>query len=159
MAARAERALGIWVALVSTGCGYAFSAGVGRLPAGAGQVAVRPLANRTSDADAGALLGAALRAELARRGADGSAGAPAALDGEVEELTAVPVGASVWRLTLVVKARLTVAGVALADQRVRRSEDYLAGVDPLETEGRRRIALQRAAAAAARELIDRMEEP
>jgi hypothetical protein len=65
----------------------------------------------------------------------------------------------VWRLTLVVKARLTVAGVALAEQRVRRSEDYLAGVDPLETEGRRRIALQRAAAAAARELIDRMEEP
>jgi hypothetical protein len=122
---------------------------------------VRPLENRTADAEAGALVAAALRRELARRGADAGPGAAAALDGEVEEIAAVPAtaGAAVWRLTLAARVRLTAAGRTLAERRVRRTEDYPAGVDPLESEGRRRIALQRAADAAARELVEALEAP
>lgn len=146
------------LALAVASCGYAFTSGVSRLPAGAGSVSVPPLANRTADPEAGALVASALRRELARRGADGGAGALAALEGEVEEVSAAPsVGAATWRLTLVVRARLAAGGRTLAEARVRRGEDYLGGVDALESEGRRRVALSRAAEAAARELVERLE--
>jgi hypothetical protein len=46
---------------------------------------------------------------------------------------------------------------AVAEARAGREEDYLAGQDPLETEGRRRVALRRAAAGAARDLVERLE--
>ncbi len=149
------------LAAALAGCGYGFSAGAGRLPPGAGKVFVRPLENRTADADAGALVAAALRRELARRGADAGPGAPAELVGEVRSAQATPAtpGAAVWRLTLAVSGRLLVGGRAAAEAEVSRSEDYLAGVDPLESEGRRRIALRRAADAVARELVERLESP
>jgi len=147
--------------LLLSACGYGFGAGVSRLPPGAEMVQVRPLDNRSSDAEAGALLAAALRRELARRGADGSTGAPAELSGEVEEVSAVPIaaGASAWRLTLAVHVRLVAAGRTLGEARVRRGQDYLGGVDALESEGRRRIALARVAEAAARELLERLSRP
>jgi len=143
--------------LLLAACGYAFTSGVGRLPAGAERVAVPPLANRTADAEAGGLVAAALRAELARRSADGGASAPAALEGEVEEISSAPAAAGVWRLTLVVRVRLLAGGQALGEHRSRRAEDYPSGVDPLESEGRRRIALRRACEAAAREIVERLE--
>ncbi len=147
--------------LLCSACGYGFGAGVSRLPPGAEAVRVRPLDNRSPDAEAGALLAAALRRELARRGAEGGAGAPAELTGEVEESAAVPIaaGASAWRLTLVAHVRLVSAGRVLGEARVRRSEDYAAGVDALESEGRRRIALARAVEVAARELLERLARP
>jgi len=147
--------------LLLPACGYGFGAGVSRLPPGAEAVQVRPLDNRSPDAEAGALLAAALRQELARRGAGGGAGAPAILEGEVEDTSTVPIaaGASAWRLTLAARVRLISAGRTLAEARVRRSEDYVAGVDALESEGRRRIALARAADAAARELLERLARP
>ena len=147
------------LAVCLSGCGYALGSGVSRLPAGAEAVQVRPLDNRSADADAGALVAAALRRELARRGAEGGPGAPASLTGEVEEVTAVPAAAGTWRLTLVVRASLVSAGRPLGEARARQSEDYLAGVDALESEGRRRIALGRAAEAAARELCERLARP
>ena len=148
-------------ALALAGCGYAFTSGTSRLPAGAEQVHVRPLQNRSADAEAGALVASALRRELARRGADAGSGAPASIDGEVEEVQAAPAaaGAGVWRLTLAVKIRLLAGGRTLAEREARRSEDYLAGVDPLESEGRRRVALRRAAEGAARELVEALEAP
>jgi hypothetical protein len=90
--------------LALASCGYAFTVGRSRLPAGAGRVAVRPLENRTAEAEAGAWVAAALRAELARRDADGGEGAPARIEGEVEEVSAGPAaaGAGVWRLALAV---------------------------------------------------------
>ncbi|MBI5070543.1 MAG: hypothetical protein HZB56_20130 [Deltaproteobacteria bacterium] len=148
--------------LVGAGaCGYGFGAGVSRLPPGAEAVRVRPLDNRSPDAEAGALLAAALRRELARRGAEGVAGATAELEGEVEESGTAPIaaGASAWRLTLVARVRLRTAEKTLGEARVRRSEDYVAGVDALESEGRRRIALSRAADGAARELLERLARP
>jgi hypothetical protein len=147
--------------LAAAGCGYAFTSGAGRLPAGAERIHVGPLENRTADAEAGALVAAGLRRELARRGADAGPGAAAELEGEVEEIAAVPVaaGAAVWRLTMSAKVRLLAGGKALAERRARRSEDYVAGVDPLETDGRRRVALRRAADAVARELVEGLEAP
>ena len=149
------------LALAAGGCGYAFTSGASRLPAGAERVHVRPLENRSADAEAGALVASALRRELSRRGADAGPEAPAALEGEVEEIAAAPAtaGAGVWRLTLSVKVRLLAGGRTVAERRARRSEDYLAGVDPLESEGRRRIALRRAADGAARELVEALEAP
>ncbi len=143
------------------GCGYAFAAGAGRMPAGAEKVLVRPLANRTPDAEAGALVAAALRDELARRDASGGESAPARIEGTVLESTAAltsPDG-STWLLTLEVEARLLAGDRVLGEVRVRRQEDYLGEVDALATEGRRRLALRRAAEAAAQEILERLERP
>jgi len=149
-----------WLGLVlTTACGYSLHAGESRLPAPATQVLVRPFENRTSDAEAGALVAAAVRRELARRGADGGADAPARLEGVVEDVTSVaasPNGSS-NRLVLTVSARLRAGDAVLGEGRVARAEDWLAGLDPLESEGRRRVALRRAADAAARELLERLE--
>ncbi|HEU4385855.1 MAG TPA: LPS assembly lipoprotein LptE, partial [Anaeromyxobacteraceae bacterium] len=152
-------ALALIVALA--GCGYGFAAGAGRMPAGAESVLVRPLANRTADAEAGMLVAAALRAELARRGAAGGDGAPARLEGTVLESSAAlssPDG-STWLLTLEVEARLLAGDRLLGEVRVRRWESYMGEVDALATEGRRRVALRRASEEAARELLERLEQP
>ncbi|HET9595185.1 MAG TPA: LptE family protein [Anaeromyxobacteraceae bacterium] len=146
-------------ALLLASCGYALRAGEPRLPAPATQVFVRPFENRTSDAEAGALVASAVRRELARRGADGGADAPARLEGVIEDVTffaASPNGSS-YRLVLTVSAQLRAGAAVLGEGRVARAEDWLAGLDPLESEGRRRVALRRAADAAARELLERFE--
>jgi hypothetical protein len=56
-----------------------------------------------------------------------------------------------------VYGRLVEGDRALKETRVVREEEYLAGQDPLETEGRRRLALRRAAASVARDLVDAFE--
>jgi hypothetical protein len=148
------------LALTLSACGYA-AGGQGRLPENARQVFVRPLENHTTDADAGALVAAALRRELARRGADAGPAAPTQLEGAVEGVSFGASGPSgaIYRLTLTVTARLVVAGHVASEQRTQRSEDWLAGQDPLESEGRRRLALRHAAEAAAREIVERLEVP
>ncbi len=147
------------LAAAEVACGYGFSAGAGRMPAGAERVFVRPLENRTADAEAGALVAVALRQELARRDAVGGAGAPARIEGAVVGSSFAPSSANTYRLSLDVEARLVVGDTVLAEQRAHRVEDYLAAVDALESEGRRRIALRRAAAAIARDLLERFEVP
>jgi hypothetical protein len=142
-------------------CGYRLAARGAPLAGGASEVFVPPLENRSSDSEAGALVAAALREELARRGAQGGAGAAARIEGAVEDVrygSSSPNGAT-WKLALVVSARLVAPGGAVPQARIARSEEYLVGQDPLETEGRRRLALRRAAAAAARELVERFEAP
>lgn len=148
-------------AFLAWGCGYALSAGAGRLPAGAERIHVPPFENRTSDAEAGALLAAAMRQELARRGALGDAGAPARIEGAALAVAFFPssFGSATGRLALDVSARLVAGGRTIGEQRVHREEDYLGAVDALENEGRRRVALRRAAEAAAREIVERFEAP
>jgi hypothetical protein len=120
---------------------------------------VRPFENRTGDSEAGAFVAAAVREELARRG--GERGGEGRLDGIVEDARAAPSSpnGATWRLGLIVSAKLVDGTRTLAEARVAREEEFLAGQDPLETEGRRRLALRRAAQAAARELVERFEAP
>ena len=149
----------VLAAMGLAGCGYAFSAGGGRLPAGAERIFVRPLENRTTDAEAGALMAAALRQELARRSADGDPGSPARLEGAVLTSTFTPSTGTTYLLTLQVEVRLVSGERQLAETRRSRQEVYIAGTDPLESEGRRRTALRRAALALARELVESLEVP
>ena len=153
--------VGLVLACALAGCGYSAHGSAGRLPRGAEQIFVRPLEDRTTDADAGALVAAALRRELARRGADAGPDAPARIEGAVERVTFGAPGpnGALYRLTLIVSTQLVVGGKRVAEQRTQRDEDWLAGQDPLESEGRRRLALRHAADEAAREIVERYELP
>src|SRR5512146_1010065 len=139
--------------VAASGCGYRLAAGAARMPQGAEHIFVPPLENRTTDADAGAVIASSLRQELARRHADGGTGSRARIEGQVEDTSfyaSSPHGAT-YRPALAVAVRLVVDGKVVAEHRARRDEDWLAGLDPLESEGRRRLAMRRAADVLARE--------
>ena len=145
----------------AAGCGYSATAGASRMPPGAERVYVPSFANRTADAEAGALVASALREELARRGTGGGEGAGARIEGTVNRASVAPVTtqSGTWRLVFEVQARLVVDGKDGATVNVRREVDYLGEVDAIATEGRRRLALRRAASEAARDLAERFETP
>lgn len=146
------------LALASTGCGYSLAAGTANMPRGAEHVFVRPLQARTTDSEAGALVAAAVREELARRGVEGGPESPARIEGTVDNtsfVSSATVGA--YRFTLVVTVRLVVNGNVVTERRPVAEEDYLPGQDPLESEGRRRLALRRAAQAIARDIVEGFE--
>ncbi len=142
--------------LALSGCGYALSAGL-RLQGGAAQAEVRPFENRSSDPAAGIEVTAALRQELARRGAEGPG---AVIEGEVrtEGAAATLPGGATARVVVVAQARLTAGGRVLAERTVRREADHLAGADALEGEARRAQALHRLAGEVARALVDAFQE-
>ena len=159
---RGLRRLVALVALAAgAGCGYTTGSGAARLPSGATQVFVPPLENRTADAEAGALVAAALREELSRRGAAGGEGASSRIEGVVTRSSSSPLTtqSGTWRLVFEVQARLIVSGQEAAQVKVREEVDYLGEVDAIATEGRRRLAIRRAAEAAAREIVERLETP
>ena len=151
------------VLVAGSGCGYAVGAGAGaaRLPEGAGPVFVAPLVNRTTDAEAGALVAAALRTEFSRRGMAGGEGASTRLEGVVTRSSSSPLTtqSGTWRLVFEVQARLVVNGQEAASVKVHEEVDYLGEVDAIATEGRRRLAVRRAAEQAAREIAERLESP
>ena len=153
------RALAILASLAS--CGYSLSTGAERMQPAAHRVFVRPFEARTPDAEAGALVASALRRELARRGADAGPESPARIEGAVEDtsFSSLAVNPPTYRLALTVTARMILDGKLLAEQRFGRSEEYLSGLDPLESEGRRRLALRRASNAIARDILERFEQP
>ena len=64
-----------------------------------------------------------------------------------------------WRLVFEVQARLVVDGKDAASASVRREVDYLGEVDAMATEGRRRLAIRKAAAESARDIVERFEAP
>jgi hypothetical protein len=148
--------LGAVLALALAACGYSLSAGV-RLRGGAATATVRPFENRSSDPAVGAEVAAALRQELARRGAEGPG---AVIDGEVktEGAAATLPGGATARVAVEARARLTVDGRVVAERTVRREADHLAGADPLEGEARRTQALHRLAGEVARALVDAFRE-
>ncbi len=150
--------LAVVAALAAGACGYRFTT---RYVAqgGAEHVHVRTFENLSTEPSLGAEVTAALRDELARRGAAAGEGAPAFIDGHVRATAPGPSSPGTWRIAVEVHGRLVVAGAAVAERTVRRETDYLAGVgnDALETEGRRALALRRVTADAARELIAAFE--
>jgi hypothetical protein len=151
-----QRAL-LYAALALAGCGYGFSqryVAVG----GVERIHVRAFENRSTEPELGAVVAAALREELARRGAASEAGA-ALLDGEVRATDPVLTSSAgaTWRLGIELRARLSAGQGPPVERTVRREADFLAGADPLETEGRRALALRRVAGDAARELLRALE--
>jgi hypothetical protein len=138
------------------GCGYGFSQRY-HAKGGADRVHVRAIENLSVDPDLGIAVTAALRDELARRGAAGGEEAPARIEGEVRSLEEMSTAGLTWHTGLVLKARLVVRGEAVAEQTIRREADHLSGADALETEGRRALALRRLAADAARDLLRAFE--
>ncbi len=157
----AAPALAVALALAATviaACGYGFSQRY--VAAGSvDRIHVRPFENRSTEPDLGALVTAALRSELARRGSDAGQGAAAVLDGEVRatEPALTSTAGTSWRIALELRARLTAGEGRSVERVVRRETDFLAGADPLETEGRRALALRRVADEAARELLRALE--
>ena len=163
---RLAAALATGAALALSACGYAFETRYAA-QGGAERIHVRPFENLSTEASLGAEVTAALRDELARRGASAGPGAPAEIVGQVRAGApgpSSPDGAT-WRIGVEVKARLVVKGTTVSERTVRREADYLAGVaggrppasDALETEGRRALALRRVADDAARELLRAFE--
>ena len=137
---------------ISVACGYAPV----RRPGQAIKVAA--VRNDTAQAEAGGILAAAMRSELAGRGrlgSDASAGPELSL--ELIPLQSIPSasggdGAAAFRLDA--QLRLVIGDY---EDRLLESEDYLAGVDVLGTEANRRAALRRLATAAAKEAVERYE--
>jgi hypothetical protein len=152
-------AVAIAATLALASCGYRTAVRGAPLAGGVERVAVPPFDARTADAEVGGFVTAAVREDLARRGIAEGEGAASRIDGVVEETVYVPSSpnGATWRLALVVSAKLVTDGKPAAEARVRRETEYLAGQDPVETEGRRRIALRRASEAAARELLEQLE--
>jgi hypothetical protein len=159
---RASSAAGALCAALALGaCGYGFSQ---RYVArdGAARVLVRTFENASTEPELGAAMTSALRAALARRGADAGEGAPTVLEGQIRAAEAVPTssrGASTatWRIAVEVRARLVGRDGGSAEHVTRREIDYLSGADPLETEGRRAVALRRLLDASAEEILRAFE--
>jgi hypothetical protein len=145
-------------ALVLCACGYRF-ANRAELQGGAEAAFVTPFENLSPEPELGAVLAAALRDELARRGAAGGPEARAVIDGEVRASAPVPstLGPRTYRVAIEARGRLRVEGKLVSEKTVRREADFLAGADPNETEARRAIALRRLAVDVARELVRAFE--
>ena len=147
------RVRGAVLAVALAGCGYGFTA-TGRLAGGVTSAAVRPFEIRSTEPELGAILAGALRDELATRGALARGASRTVVEGEVSvgaPALAAP-GAVRWRIALDVRARLLDGERVVAERSLRREADYPAGLDALETEGRRALALRALAAECARAL-------
>ena len=145
-------------ALALASCGYRVVTPY-RARGGADRIHVRAFENDSADPELGAAVTAALRDELARRGAWAAADAPAVLEGSVRSTEGAPstYGSASYGLSVEVQARLSVQGKLVQELTVQRHADHLGGEDPLETEGRRAVALRKLARDAARELLRALE--
>src|SRR5439155_6271945 len=109
-------------------------------------VRVAAVKNDTAQAEAGGIFAFALRNELAGRGRlDPEGAASPEMRLELVSLVAIPTasageGAASFRIDAVLKL-----SIGPWDDLVRASEDYLAGMDVIGTEGNRRAALRRLA--------------
>jgi hypothetical protein len=150
-------------------CGYGFSQ---RYVAkgGADHVHVRAFENLSTEPDLGVAVTSALRAELSRRGSAAGEGAVVAIEGDVRATEPAPTAQrtvttpaatttviATWRIAVEVRARLVEGGTKVAEHVSRRDGVFLAGADPLETEGRRALALRQLADEAARDVLRAFE--
>jgi hypothetical protein len=142
-----------------TACGYRAVTAY-RAKGGVERIHVRAFENDSAEPELGAALTAALRDELARRGAAAEDGAPAQLDGSVRVTSATP---SSWftagaAVAVEIHARLTVDGKVVHQLVLRPTEPHSVGADALESEGRKAAALRRLARDAAREILAGLEQ-
>ena len=130
---------------------------------GVEHIHVQALENDSGDPELGAAATAALRDELARRGASAGADAPAQLEGTVRVTPGVNSTLSYYNwapnVGVEIHARLSLEGKLLHEVTIQQLESHPGGADPLESEGRRSATLRKLARDAAREVIREMEEP
>ncbi len=146
--------------LLLAGCGYRAVTPY-RARGGAERIHVRAFENDSTDPELGTAVTAALRDELARRGAAAGADAPAQLDGVVRVTSGTPSsffnpGGSV---AVEVRARYSVQGKVVQELTVQRTEAHQGGADAVESEGRRATALHKMAREVAREVLRQLEAP
>ncbi len=156
---RRMRSAAVLAALL-VGCGYRAVTPY-RARGGAERIHVRAFENDSTDPELGAAVTAALRDELARRGAYAGADAPAQLDGAVRITSGTPSSyfGSSSMVAVQVRARLSVQGKLVHELTVQRTETHQGGADPLETEGRRATALRKMAGEVARDVLRAFEAP
>lgn len=144
--------------LVLTGCGYRAVTPY-RARGGAERIHVRAFENESADPELGAAVTAALRSELARRGASAGAEAAAQLDGVVRVTSGAASSffSSAAAVAVEVRARLSVQGKLVQELTVQRTYAHQGGADALEAEGRRSAALHKMAREAAREVLRQLE--
>jgi hypothetical protein len=145
--------------LLLAGCGYGVVTPY-RARGGVEKIHVRAFENDSVEPGLGAVVTAALRSELARRGAEAGADAPAQLDGVVR-VTAGPSSTyftSAATVSVEVHAKLSLQGQPVHEVTVHRTEGHQGGGDALESEGRRATALVKMARDAAREVLRALEE-
>lgn len=148
------------VLLVLAGCGYRAVTPY-RARGGAEQIHVSAFENDSGDPDLGTAVTAALRDELARRGAYAGADAPARIEGVVRVTsgTSSSYFSSGAIVSVEVRARLSVHGKLVHEITVQRMEAHQGGADALESEGRRATSLHKMARDAAREVLRALEQP
>ncbi|WP_373049382.1 LPS assembly lipoprotein LptE [Vulgatibacter sp.] len=140
------------LAAALAGCGYRFAVGGPGLPDGVGQVHVPVFANRSTDAEAGAIFAEAMAEALARSGHAGGPSAPARLEGTVLSTASRPAATGpdgrdtgLYRLEARLRVELLRQGQLLCVREIAGGEDYLPAADLLGIEASRRQALRRLA--------------
>ena len=141
-----------------TGCGYRFAAGgASALPSGITEVRAPIFVNDTAEPALEVPFTEAMREQLLRSGIDTRSSAEAEVQGTVLNVwgtptvlanptTEFPAGRlASYRIFVSVRVRLVKHGEALAQTEMTGSEDYLPGIDVLESEANRQAALHRLA--------------
>ncbi|MHB8878799.1 MAG: LPS assembly lipoprotein LptE [Myxococcaceae bacterium] len=145
------------------GCGYRFTAGGAPLPEGTREVFAPVFVNRTSEPSVESTFTQSFREQLVRAGVLGGADSEARVEGEVLAIGGAAnllapggTGLASYRLSAVVRLRLTRGERVLADTQVSGSEDYPGGADPLQSEANRQAAVKRLAEQMMREGYSRL---
>ncbi len=152
-------ALGLLVA-----CGYRFAAGRS-LPGEVRTVEVPMFRNATAEPGAEASFALALRDVLALEGLLAKESADAQAQGEVLSVSNAPsvvvpidggYSLATYRVEAAARLRLIKDGHVVGETEVSGAEDYLPGVDLLQTEAARRAATQRLAVSLMREALRKL---
>jgi hypothetical protein len=156
------RALSALALVAAFGCGYRFTAGGAPLPEGIRAVQVPIFANKTAEPGLETAFTQAMRLQLARAGLDSPPNAEAQIEGEILAVSAAPTlvtptgSLASYRLSVSARLRLVKSGRTLSNVQINGAEDYLPGVDVLESEANRAAALQRLAQTLMRDGYDRL---
>jgi hypothetical protein len=150
--------------LVTTGCGYRFTAPNSELPAGIRSVYVPVFTNKTPEVAAELLFTSAAKDQLARANRLGGESSDAVLEGTITTITSgVTFGSPelprqpVFRLSVALTLVLKKGGATVSSTAFVTNEEFPSGADVLLTESNRSAALKRVADTAMREGLERLQ--